>query len=306
MATDARTGRELVGGGGFAIPGAQALGKATTALRRYPIVSFSILLLVLVIPTIFANQLAPHDPLEQRLGERLKPPAWMASGSWDYPLGTDKQGRDILSRVIFGARISLAVSLVAIVIGGSIGTILGLMAGYFGGWVDGLIMRIADLFLSLPLILMALVLVAVLGPGLGTVIIVVALLIWARYARQVRGETLSIKERDFIARARVAGASDFRIMFRHILPNIFSTLLVLATLQVGSVITLESTLSFLGAGIPRPDPSWGVMVADGRDLIVSAWWIALFPGLAIMLAVLSMNLVGDWLRDHFDPKLRQI
>ena len=291
---------------GLAVPSADVLRKAVVLITRYPVVPVLILILVLVVPTLFANQIAPHDPLQQRLGERLKPPAWMTSGSWDFPLGTDKQGRDILSRLIHGARISLAVSLVAIVLGGSVGTILGLTAGYFGGWVDALIMRIADLFLSMPLILMALVLVAVLGPGLGTVITVVAVLIWARYARQVRGETLSIKERDFIARARVAGASHLRIMFRHILPNVVSTLLVLATLQVGSVIVLESTLSFLGAGIPRPDPSWGVMVADGRDLIVSAWWIALFPGLTIMLAVLSMNLFGDWLRDHFDPKLRQV
>jgi peptide/nickel transport system permease protein len=167
-------------------------------------------------------------------------------------------------------------------------------------------MRVVDLFLSLPLILMALVLVTVLGPGFGTVITVVSVLIWSRYARQVRGQTLSIKEQDFVARARVAGASHLRIMFRHILPNVGGTLLVLATLQVGNVILLESTLSFLGAGIPRPDPSWGVMVADGRDLIVSAWWIAVVPGVAIMLTVLSLNLLGDWLRDHLDPKLRQV
>lgn len=282
------------------------LRKAVAEAARYPLISGAILVFALVVPAIFANQLAPHDPLEQRLVERLKPPAWMDGGSWDYVLGTDKQGRDILSRMIYGARISLAVSLIAIFLGGSVGTTLGLLAGYFGGWVDDLIMRIVDLFLSLPLILMALVLVAVLGPGFGTVITVVSLLIWARYARQVRGETLSLKERDFVARARVAGASHLRIMFRHILPNVVSTLLVLATLQVGSVILLESTLSFLGAGIPRPDPSWGVMVADGRDHIVSAWWIAMFPGFAIMLAVLSMNLLGDWLRDRLDPKLSQV
>jgi peptide/nickel transport system permease protein len=274
--------------------------------RAYPVLPIAFLLVFLVIPALFAEPLAPHDPLEQRLGERLKPPAWMAGGSPEYLLGTDRQGRDILSRMIFGARISLAVSLLTIVLGGTIGTTLGLLSGYFGGRVDDLIMRIADLFMSVPLILMALVLVAVLGTGFGTVIAVISMLIWARYARQVRGEALTVKQLDFVARARVAGASHLRIMFRHILPNVLNTLLVLATLQVGSVILLESTLSFLGAGLPRPDPSWGVMVADGRDLIVSAWWIAFFPGLAIMVAVLAMNLFGDWLRDHLDPKLRQV
>ena len=274
--------------------------------RRLPLIPVTVLLVFLVLPAVFAEPLAPHDPLEQRLGERLKPPAWLPGGSWDNVLGTDKQGRDVLSRMIFGARISLAVSLIAIFIGGSVGTSLGLVAGYFGGWVDDLIMRVVDLFLSLPLILMALVLVAVFGPSFTTVIAVVSILIWARYARQVRGEVLTIKQLDFVARAHVAGASHLRIMFRHILPNVMNTLLVLATLQVGAVILLESTLSFLGAGIPRPDPSWGVMVADGRDLILTAWWISLFPGIAIMVGVLAMNLLGDWLRDQLDPRLRQV
>jgi peptide/nickel transport system permease protein len=274
--------------------------------RRFPSISLFILIFLLVLPGIFAPQLAPHNPIKGSLSARLKPPAWVAGGSITYPLGTDKVGRDILSRIIYGARVSLSVSIVAIVVSGAIGVTLGLIAGYFGGKIDALIMRLVDISLGLPVILIALVFVAVVGPSFGTVIIVTSFLLWARYARQVRGETLSIRERDFISRARVAGASHLRIMFRYIFPNVINTLTVLATLQIGAIILLESTLSFLGAGIPRPTPTWGSMIADGRDLIVVAWWIAMFPGLAIMLTVLSLNLLGDWLRDYLDPKLRNI
>lgn len=274
--------------------------------RRFPSVSLFILIFLLVLPGIFAPQLAPHNPIKGSLSARLKPPAWSAGGSITYPLGTDKVGRDILSRIIYGARVSLSVSIVAIVVSGAIGVTLGLIAGYFGGKIDALIMRLVDISLGLPVILIALVFVAVVGPSFSTVIIVTSFLLWARYARQVRGETLSIRERDFISRARVAGASHVRIMFRYILPNVINSLTVLATLQIGAIILLESTLSFLGAGIPRPTPTWGSMIADGRDLIVVAWWIAMFPGLAIMLTVLSLNLLGDWLRDYLDPKLRNI
>jgi len=275
-------------------------------VKRYPALPLAILIFLLLIPAIFASQVAPHDPLKGSLSKRLKPPAWMEGGSMEYPLGTDKLGRDILSRIIHGARISLIISLVAIFVGGSVGTTLGLMAGYFGGKLDALIMRLVDISLSLPTILLALVLVAAVGPSFATVITVVAVLLWARYARIVRGETLSIKELDFIARARVAGASHVRIMARYIFPNVVNSLVVLATLQVGATILLESTLSFLGAGIPRPTAAWGVMIADGRELIVTAWWVAMFPGVAIMLTVLSLNLLGDWLRDHLDPKLRHV
>jgi peptide/nickel transport system permease protein len=269
-------------------------------------VPLALLSFLLVIPAVFAPQIAPHDPLRGSLAKRLQPPVWQQGGSMTYPLGTDKLGRDMLSRIIYGARVSLMVSLVAIVVGGAIGTSLGLMSGYFGGRVDALLMRLVDISLSLPTILLALVLVAAVGPSFGTVITVLVVLLWARYARLVRGEALSIKERDFIARARVAGASHTRIMVRYIFPNVFNSLIVLATLQVGYVILLESALSFLGAGLPRPTPAWGLMVADGRELIVTAWWVSMFPGLAIMLTVLSLNLLGDWLRDHFDPKLRQV
>jgi peptide/nickel transport system permease protein len=215
-------------------------------------------------------------------------------------------GRDLLSRMIYGARISLLVSFIAVFVGGSIGTALGLMSGYFGGKLDTLVMRLVDIELAIPTILLALVLVSAVGPSFGTVITLICLVIWTRYARQARAETLIVKEQDFVARARVAGASHLRIMLRYIFPNIVNTLVVLATLQVGTIILLESTLSFLGVGIPRPTPAWGVMVADGRELIVTAWWVSMFPGFGIMLTVLSLNLFGDWLRDHLDPKLKHV
>jgi peptide/nickel transport system permease protein len=282
------------------------IGLALRQLRRYPLVPIVILVFVLVIPALLAPWVAPHDPLKGSLAARLKAPAWQAGGSTDYPLGTDKLGRDILSRIIYGARVSLLVSLVAILVGGAIGTTLGLISGYFGRWTDSLIMRLVDISLSLPTILLALVLVAAVGPSFATVVTVLVILLWARYARLVRAETLAIKERDFIARARVAGASHIRIMLKYIFPNVVNSLIVLATLQVGYVILLESALSFLGAGLPRPLPAWGLMIADGRELIVTAWWVSMFPGLAIMLTVLALNLLGDWLRDHFDPKLRNV
>jgi peptide/nickel transport system permease protein len=285
---------------------APRMAHAMCQAKRYPLVPLALLTLVLVIPAVFAPLVAPYDPLRGSLAKRLKPPVWEQGGTIDHPLGTDKVGRDILSRIIYGARVSLAVSLVAIFVGGAIGTTLGLMSGYFGGWVDSVLMRLVDISLSLPTILLALVLVTAVGPSFGTVIGVLVVLLWARYARLVRGETLSIKERDFIARARVAGASHTRIMARYIFPNIVNSLIVLATLQVGYVILLESALSFLGAGLPRPTPAWGLMIADGRELIVTAWWVSMFPGLAIMLTVLSLNLLGDWLRDHLDPKLRNV
>ena len=282
------------------------VARAMREVRRYPVVALSILTFFLVIPALFATQIAPYDPLKGSLSKRLRPPAWQTGGSIEYPLGTDKMGRDILSRMIHGARVSLTVSLVAIFVGGIIGTGIGLVSGYFGGRVDGVLMRLVDISLSLPTILLALVLVTAVGPSFGTVITVLVVLLWARYARLVRGETLTIKERDFIARARVAGASHARIMVRYIFPNVVNSLVVLATLNVGYVILLESALSFLGAGLPRPQPAWRLMVADGRELIVTAWWVSMFPGLAIMLTVLALNLLGDWLRDHFDPRLRNV
>ena len=282
------------------------VAQTMRGLRRYPVVALTLLMLFLVLPAALAPVVAPYDPLKGSLSKRLKPPVWDERGSSAHLLGTDKLGRDILSRMIYGARVSLAVSLVAIVVGCVIGTSLGLLSGYFGGRIDAVLMRLVDISLSLPTILLALVLVAAVGPSFGTVVTVLIVLLWARYARLVRGETLGVKERDFVARARVAGASHVRIMTRYVFPNIVNSLIVLATLQVGYVILLESALSFLGAGLPRPMPAWGLMVADGRELIVTAWWVSMFPGLAIMLTVLSLNLLGDWLRDHLDPKLRNV
>ena len=280
-------------------------GRRRAWWRRYPVVSIFILVVLLVIPAITADWLAPHDPLHGSIPDRREPPVFFG-GTWEYPLGTDRIGRDILSRIIHGAKVSLSISLVGIFFGGVLGTLLGLLAGYFRGWLDAVVMRLVDISLALPAILLALVLAVSVGPSFHTVIIVVVFVLWAFYARQVRGEVLSIRERDFVARARVAGNSHARIILRHILPNVANSIIVLATLQVGSVIILEAALSFLGVGIPRPTPAWGLMVADGRQLIVSAWWISLFPGLAITLTVLALNLFGDWVRDRLDPKLTQV
>ncbi len=301
------------------IPGARSVNGVWRALgtaRRYPIFPVTILLFVLVLPAIFADWVAPHDPVQGSLSDRLAPPFWVEAegegvyatpgGTFNHILGTDKQGRDILSRIIYGARISLTVAAVSIVLAGIIGTTLGLIAGYFGGNIDHLVMRAVDICLSMPAILFALVLAVVLGPSFQTVIIVIVSIFWSRYARLVRGETLGIKSQDFVARARVAGASNARIIIRHVFPNVVNTIIVLATLEVGQVILLESTLSFLGAGLPRPTPAWGLMIASGRELLVTSWWLTAWPGVAILLSVLSMNLLGDWLRDRLDPKLRNV
>ena len=287
------------------------------AARRLPLLPIFLLMVLLVIPAAFANVLASHNPTVGKLSDRLQPPAWIGAevtdgqvveegGSWTFPLGTDRAGRDMLSRMMYGARVSLTVALLAIAAGGLVGSSLGLIAGYWGGWVDHLIMRLVEAFLAFPFILMALVLVTILGSSFGTVVITISILLWARFARLARGETLSVKNRDFISRARASGCTDARIMRLHVFPNIVNPLLIIVTLEVGHVILLESTLSFLGAGLPLPTPAWGLMVAEGRDLIVSNWWVSFFPGLAIMLTVLSMNLLGDWMRDRLDPKLRQI
>ena len=298
---------------GYGIP---ALRKGYAGARRYPVFSLAIMLFVLVIPAIFANWIAPHDPVVGKLSDRLIPPFWVEAegeglyarpgGSMEHILGTDKLGRDILSRMIYGARISLTVAAISIILAGTVGTTLGLISGYFGGGIDHLIMRLVDISLSIPAILFALVLAIVLGPSFQTVIIVIVSIFWSRYARLVRGETLSLKAQDFVARAKVAGASNTRIITHHLFPNVVNTLIVLATLEVGQVILLEATLSFLGAGIPRPNPAWGLMIASGRELLVTAWWVAFWPGIAILLSVISMNLLGDWLRDKLDPKLRNL
>jgi peptide/nickel transport system permease protein len=290
---------------------------AIRQVRRYPVLPIIVILFLLVLPAFFAGQMAPYGPREGHPSDRLIPPAWVGEkvengvvvqrgGTWAHPLGTDRVGRDVLSRIIHGARVSLTVAAIAIICGEVLGTILGMIAGYYGRGVDNLLMRLVDIKLAFPTVILALVLATVMGPGFTTVLIVITLVLWVNTARLVRGQTLSIKNRDFIARAKVAGASDFRIITRHIFPNVINTVLVLATLEVGQVILLEATLSFLGVGLSRPTPAWGLMVADGRDLVVAAWWVAFFPGLAILLTVLSVNLFGDWLRDRLDPKLRNL
>ena len=229
------------------------------------------------------------------------------AGSTKFLLGTDHLGRDVLSRVIYGARISLLVSIVTLAVGGSIGVVMGLAAGWYGGVVDEILMRLVDIKLAIPLILIALVLVITLGQSLWIIVTVLCLFIWPRFARQVRGEVLQLKHMDYVSLAKVSGASTARILFIHIFPGTINTLIVVATLQVGIVILLESTLSFLGAGVPPPTPAWGSMVADGRDKLAGGvWWISTFPGIAIMLTVMSLNLFGDWLRDTLDPRLRQL
>jgi len=262
-------------------------------------------LVVMVLAAIFAGLVAPYDPLQTSLTDRLKPPAF-AGGSQAHLLGTDKLGRDVLSRIIWGARVSLSVSLIVILITGIIGTTLGILGGYLGGWLDSFLMRITDISLAFPGILIALLLAVILGPSLTTVVLAISLLGWAPYARLIRGDVLKLRNADFVLQARIMGCSPSRIMRTHIFPNIINPLLILATLSVGLIILVESALSYLGAGIPPPTATWGSMVADGRGLIDTAWWISFFPGLAIGLVVLSGNFLGDWVRDRLDPRLRQI
>lgn len=272
--------------------------------RRLPIIPVLVLALV-VADGVLAPWLSSHNPRVGELSERLHPPMWMEGGSSDHILGTDQQGRDIFARISYGARVSLMVAAVVLLVGGGIGTILGLISGWYGGLVDELIMRVVDIFMALPLILVALVFVVALGPSFGVLLLIMGLWIWVRFARMVRGEVLKLKEMDYIALAQVAGASTPRILIRHLWPGVRNTVTVVATLQVGLVIILEASLSFLGAGIPPPEPAWGSLVAEGRDVLAGAWWVSTMPGLAILVTVLSLNLFGDWLRDTLDPKLRQ-
>lgn len=262
------------------------------------------LLIVFVLVALFGPWITPHDPLKGSLRHRLLPPVWQEGGVWDHVLGTDRLGRDILSRLIAGARISLTVCALVIVIAGVIGTTIGTIAGYFGGWYDRVLMRLVDLALSFPVILLALLLGAISGPSFTNIIIVISLTLWSQYARMARGETLKIRNEDYVDLARTSGRSDLAIIWRHILPNIAPALIVIATLQVGIVIVLEASLSFLGVGVPPPAPSWGSMVADGRSYIASAWWLCMVPGLAILITVMAVNLLGDALADRINPALR--
>jgi len=262
------------------------------------------ILFLFVFVGVFGPWLAPHSTTDVDLSSRNEPGFW--DGNWSNPMGTDSLGRDVLSRVIVGTRTTLEFCVLAIAMAGTVGTFLGLVAGYFGSWIDVIIMRLVDLALSVPFILLAMVLTVTLGAGFMNLVIIIALLLWAGYTRQVRAEVLSLKERDFVALAKVAGVSPQRIIARHIFPNLTHLIIVLATLQVGYVILIEAALSYLGVGIPPPEPVWGSMVSDGRAFLNTAWWVSTFPGIAIGLVVLSLNLLGDWLRDKLDPRLRQV
>ena len=275
------------------------------AFRRLPVIPVAIIA-ILIIVAVFAELTAPNDPLEGDLDDRNTPPAWDAEGKSKFLLGTDHIGRGILSRMIFGARVSLLVAGTVLVAGAALGTVVGVVSGYLGGLVDEALMRLVDFVFALPFIVVALVASVVWGASLELVIILLALFTWAPFARQVRAETLQLKTTDYVALARVAGASGMRIALKHILPGVVNTVMVLSSLQVGSLILTESVLSFLGVGIPPPQPSWGSMVSEGRQYVATAWWISFFPGFAILLIVFSMNFFGDWLRDKLDPRLRQI
>ncbi len=280
-------------------------------LRRFRLGEFP-LLPVLILGTIafvaiFAEFLAPHNPEVGMLTARFKPPFWMARGSYEYLLGTDQLGRDVLSRLIFGARVSMVVSLTAVLVAGAIGTTLGILSGYLGGWVDQVLMRLTDTWLALPALTFAIFLAAIVGPSMWNIVIILGGVYWTRYARVVRGEVLSLKEREFVRLAVVAGCSKLTIMWRHILPNVINSAIVLATLMLGVVIIAEASLSFLGVGVPPPEPAWGLMLSDGKQgLMVGYWWLTVFPGACIVLMVLSANVLGDWLRVKLDPQLRQL
>jgi peptide/nickel transport system permease protein len=284
---------------------APASSTRDSALWRLPWGPMTIIAVMIVV-AVCAPLLTSHSPTAQSLPDKLIPPIWEEDGNPKYLLGTDLFGRDVLSRLFYGARVSLTVAAAALLAGGGVGLVIGILSGYVGGRLDSLLMRVVDATLAFPTILFALLLAITLGPGLRTVVIAVSLILWARFARVVRGEVLAVKSRDFIALAQVRGCSHLRIMAVHVLPNVLNTFMVLLTLHMGFVIIVEASLSFLGAGIPPPTPSWGQMVAEGRGKIASAWWLSMFPGLAITLVVLAFNLFGDWLRDRLDPKLSQI
>ncbi len=284
---------------------ARDIAGSVRDVMRLPLLPLAVIALFVIV-SLFGDWLTPMPPNEQSLRLRFLPPAWLEGGNSRFFLGTDNLGRDVLSRIIVGARASFIVAIAALAFGSVLGSLIGLASGYFGGRLDTIVMRTADGMMAFPLVLAALLLVAVIGPGVHTVVIAASLILWARFARLIRSEVLSVRERDFVKLARIAGASASRIMLVHILPNVLNSVVVLLTLQLGFVIIVEATLSFLGAGVPPPTPTWGQMVAGGRTYIETAWWISLFPGLAIAGVVLSFNLLGDWLRDYLDPKLRQL
>jgi len=286
---------------------ATAAAPAVVGVRRrtsFRAVFGLAVLLLMSGAAVAAPRIAPWDPGRQMLAKRLRPPAWQARGLREHPLGTDHLGRDILSRILYGGRISLGVGLSAVTLSACLGVSLGLLAGFHGGRTDALIMRVVDVFLAIPYILLAMGVVFALGPSLLNVILVMAVTRWVQFARIVRADVLSLREREFVAGARARGNRSLRLLLRHVLPNALTPIIVVATLELAFMIIYESALSFLGLGVQPPTPTWGWMLSDGRNYVATAWWLATFPGLAIMLTVLAVNLLGDWLRDTLDPRLR--
>lgn len=263
----------------------------------------AILLLLILLTTLGADLLPLADPVKRNLSLRYLPPVWLDKGQWAYPLGTDGQGRDMLARIIYGARSSVMVGLAAVTLSGAVGVAIGVLAGMRGGWLDQVLMRVVDAILAIPAMLFMLVVALVAGAGLAPLIVVIALTNWVIYTRIARAEVLRVKELEFVAAARVSRVRTSRLLLRHILPNILPALVVVATLNIGTVILTESSLSFLGFGIQPPDISWGQMLADGRQQLATSWWISTFPGVALTATVFSIILLGDWLRDYLDPRL---
>ncbi|MFN8532719.1 MAG: ABC transporter permease [Dehalococcoidia bacterium] len=288
------------------LPRGRGIGSRLVAgLLRSPtgLLGLGLVILVIVV-AILASQLAPHDPIQQRIVSRLRPPGYVSAAGVSYPLGTDQVGRDVLSRLIFGARVSLGLGFSVVVLGATIGVAMGLLAGLVGGFVETIIMRLVDALVSVPFLIVAVAVIAVFGPGLQQLIILLTMFVWGQFARLVRGDVLSVKEKEYIEAAFAIGASRLRVGWRHVLPNVLSPVIVLATFSVAQLIVAEGALSFLGLGVPPPTPSWGSMLSDGRGYIDNAWWMSVFPGLAITLTVVGVNFLGDALRDIFDPRQR--
>jgi peptide/nickel transport system permease protein len=292
------------------LPTGRAAGgvrRVIKAAREAPLVP-GVILAGLMLVAILADLIAPYDPTLPVKGANVfDPPFWMEGGRTTTLLGTDFQGRDVLSRLLFGARVSLIVGLMGTLVAGSIGTAMGILSGYVGGWVDQVIMRVTDAWLALPALVFAIFLAAMVGPSMWNIIVILGAVYWTRYARVIRGEVLSLREREFVKLAEIAGASKLRVIYRHILPNVMNTTMVLASLTVGVVIIAEASLSFLGVGVPPPQPAWGLMLSEARStLMAGQWWLTVFPGLCIALIVLATQLFGDWLRIRLDPQLRNL
>lgn len=273
---------------------------------KWPLLALLILTCVLF-AALFGPQIAPLDPNRQNIMLRLAGPMTEGRGKMLFLLGTDGLGRDVFSRLLYGARVSLLVGISAILVGGTIGVVAGLVSGYFGGWIDDVIMRLGDIQLAFPFILFAIMFLVILGPGLTNIILVLGVGQWVTYARIVRAQTLSLREKEYVEAARALGDSTFSVIFRTILPNIIAPLTVIASFNVASVILSEASLSFLGLGVPPSVPTWGSMLAESRDqLLANKWWLAFYPGIAIVMTVLSFNILGDWLRDFLDPRLKTL